>query len=57
VTRLAPNWPISGREHRVVKIFYEPSPLAASLAAEGWSAQVAGTRWFILGSAHLDRGV
>jgi demethylmenaquinone methyltransferase/2-methoxy-6-polyprenyl-1,4-benzoquinol methylase len=44
-----------GTEHRVVKIFYEPGPLTAALAAEGWSAQVSGTRWFIYGTAQPDR--
>jgi demethylmenaquinone methyltransferase/2-methoxy-6-polyprenyl-1,4-benzoquinol methylase len=40
-----------GSEHRVVKVFYEPSQLADRLAAEGWQAQVASTRWFIYGTA------
>lgn len=44
-----------GSEHRVVKVYYEPSELTGHLAAEGWSAQVAGTRWFISGTAQPDR--
>jgi SAM-dependent methyltransferase len=41
-----------GTEHRVVKVYYEPSQLADLLAVEGWRAQVGATRWFIYGSAH-----
>jgi SAM-dependent methyltransferase len=40
-----------GAQHRVVKVFYEPSPLTDLLADMGWQAQVGGTRWFIYGSA------
>jgi SAM-dependent methyltransferase len=40
-----------GSEHRVVKVFYEPSELEESLTAVGWSARVAGTRGFIYGTA------
>jgi demethylmenaquinone methyltransferase/2-methoxy-6-polyprenyl-1,4-benzoquinol methylase len=40
-----------GSEHRVVKVMYEPPELENLLAAEGWQATVAGTRWFIFGSA------
>jgi hypothetical protein len=39
-----------GSEHRVVKIYYEPTDLADRLADEGWHADVVGTRWFIYGS-------
>jgi SAM-dependent methyltransferase len=40
-----------GSEHRLVKIFYEPGELVGRLREEGWEATVAGTRWFIYGSA------
>lgn len=40
-----------GSEHRVVKVFYEPTELADLLSRQGWRAQVHGTRWFIYGSA------
>ena len=40
-----------GSEHRVVKVMYEPLELENLLAAEGWQGTVAGTRWFIFGSA------
>jgi demethylmenaquinone methyltransferase/2-methoxy-6-polyprenyl-1,4-benzoquinol methylase len=45
-----------GSEHRVVKIFYEPDELARRLKAEGWEADIAGTPWFIFGSARRDDG-
>jgi demethylmenaquinone methyltransferase/2-methoxy-6-polyprenyl-1,4-benzoquinol methylase len=44
-----------GSEHRLVKIFYEPEELAERLAAQDWGAEVAGTRWFIYGSAQPRR--
>jgi demethylmenaquinone methyltransferase/2-methoxy-6-polyprenyl-1,4-benzoquinol methylase len=44
-----------GSEHRLVKIFYEPDELAEKLVAQGWKAAVAGTRWFIYGSAQPSR--
>jgi ubiquinone/menaquinone biosynthesis C-methylase UbiE len=40
-----------GSQWRVVKIFYEPEELNSRLEAEGWDADVVGTRWFIFGSA------
>lgn len=40
-----------GSEYRVVKVMYEPNELEILLAKEGWDAQVAGTRWFIFGTA------
>jgi SAM-dependent methyltransferase len=40
-----------GSEFRVVKVMYEPAELAERLAAEGWRAELDGTRWFIFGSA------
>lgn len=39
-----------GREFRIVKIFYEPAPLIASLAALGFTARIGQTaRYFIYG--------
>lgn len=39
-----------GREFRIVKVFHEPAPLAASLAALGFAAQIGKTpRYFIYG--------
>lgn len=40
-----------GTEWRVVKVMYEPDELAALLEAEGWRPRIAGTRWFVFGSA------
>lgn len=40
-----------GSEYRVVKVMYEPDELTALLAAEGWDAHLAATRWFLYGSA------
>lgn len=40
-----------GSTHRVVKVFYEPAELEGLLRAEGWDADVDGTRWLIYGSA------
>jgi ubiquinone/menaquinone biosynthesis C-methylase UbiE len=40
-----------GSEHRVVKVFYEPDELTAALGAEGWRAEIDGTRWFVYGTA------
>jgi SAM-dependent methyltransferase len=42
-----------GSEHRVVKVFYEPAELAELLSAQGWQAEVYGTRGFIYGTAHV----
>ena len=40
-----------GREFRIVKVFWQPSTLAARLAASGFAAQIAQTpRYFIYGS-------
>jgi demethylmenaquinone methyltransferase/2-methoxy-6-polyprenyl-1,4-benzoquinol methylase len=39
-----------GREFRIVKVFHEPAPLAASLAALGFTARIGKTpRYFIYG--------
>jgi demethylmenaquinone methyltransferase/2-methoxy-6-polyprenyl-1,4-benzoquinol methylase len=39
-----------GREFRIVKVFHEPAPLAASLAALGFAARIGKTpRYFIYG--------
>jgi SAM-dependent methyltransferase len=40
-----------GREFHVVKVMYEPDELASTIEAEGWSAHIAGTPWFLYGSA------
>jgi len=40
-----------GSLYRVVKVMYEPDELQALIEAEGWRAEIAGTRWFIFGSA------
>lgn len=40
-----------GSEHRVVKVMYEPDELEQLIEAEGWSAQIDATRWFIFGTA------
>jgi demethylmenaquinone methyltransferase/2-methoxy-6-polyprenyl-1,4-benzoquinol methylase len=41
-----------GREFRIVKLFYEPEPLAARLATLGWSAEIKRTAsYFIYGTA------
>jgi demethylmenaquinone methyltransferase/2-methoxy-6-polyprenyl-1,4-benzoquinol methylase len=41
-----------GRAFRIVKVFYEPSDLAARLSALGWHADVRGTpTYFLYGSA------
>ena len=42
-----------GSEHRVVKVFYEPSELADLLSDQDWQAEVFATRWFIYGTAHV----
>ena len=48
VTRLLDD----GREFRIVKVFWEPAPLSARLAACGFAADLAQTpRYFIYGSA------
>ncbi len=40
-----------GSEWRVVKVMYEPDELTELIAAEGWSASIDGTRWFLHGWA------
>ncbi len=40
-----------GTEWRVVKVMYEPDELNALLEAEGWRAQIDGTRWVLYGAA------
>lgn len=40
-----------GSEYRVVKVMYEPGELEALIVAEGWSAEIGATRWFIFGGA------
>jgi ubiquinone/menaquinone biosynthesis C-methylase UbiE len=40
-----------GSEYRVVKVMYEPDELQALVEAEGWSASIDATRWFVFGSA------
>jgi demethylmenaquinone methyltransferase/2-methoxy-6-polyprenyl-1,4-benzoquinol methylase len=44
-----------GSEYRVVKVMYEPDELASLLDAEGWDAEIEGTRWFVFGSARRNR--
>ena len=46
-----------GREFEIVKVFYEPSALAARLAALGWAADVRETpTYFLYASGTLDDG-
>lgn len=40
-----------GSEYRVVKVMYEPGELQSLIEAEGWTAEIQATRWFIFGSA------
>ena len=42
-----------GSEFRVVKVMYEPDELQSLIAAEGWRAEIRGTRAFVFGSAQL----
>ena len=42
-----------GREFEVVEVFYEPEELQSLLGAEGWTAKLEATRWFIFGEACL----
>jgi demethylmenaquinone methyltransferase/2-methoxy-6-polyprenyl-1,4-benzoquinol methylase len=45
-----------GREFRIVKVFHEPSPLAATLDALGFTARIAQTqRYFIYGDVRERR--
>jgi SAM-dependent methyltransferase len=40
-----------GGRYRVVSVMYEPDELQSRLDAEGWTAEIQATRWFIFGSA------
>ena len=40
-----------GSQYRVIKVMYEPDELESLIAAEGWTAGIEATRWFIFGSA------
>jgi hypothetical protein len=40
-----------GGEFQVVEVFYEPEELQLLLGAEGWTARIDATRWFIYGDA------
>jgi ubiquinone/menaquinone biosynthesis C-methylase UbiE len=40
-----------GSRYRVVKLIYEPDELQTLIDAEGWHAELLGTRWFTYGSA------
>ena len=40
-----------GSEYQVVKVMYEPGELQAAIDAEGWTASIDATRWFVFGSA------
>jgi demethylmenaquinone methyltransferase/2-methoxy-6-polyprenyl-1,4-benzoquinol methylase len=55
VTEYAPDLHVrrlgDGSEYRVVKVMYEPAELQAAIEAEGWRAEIDGTRWFFFGSA------
>ena len=42
-----------GSEFRVVKVMYEPDELQSLIDAEGWRAEIRGTRAFVFGSAQL----
>ncbi len=45
-----------GSRFRVIKRYWDPPELAADLAARGWDARVAETRWaFVHGQARLAR--
>jgi hypothetical protein len=47
---------VDGSEHRVVKVYYSPAGLAATLAELGWSAGIHETRTpLLVGSAHRAR--
>jgi demethylmenaquinone methyltransferase/2-methoxy-6-polyprenyl-1,4-benzoquinol methylase len=41
----------NGSQWRVVKVMYEPDELASLIEAEGWTASMDATRWFLYGSA------
>jgi SAM-dependent methyltransferase len=40
-----------GSRYRVVSVMYEPGELKSLIEAEGWTADIRATRWFIFGSA------
>ena len=40
-----------GSRYRVVSVMYEPDELQSLIVAQGWSARIDSTRWFIYGSA------
>jgi SAM-dependent methyltransferase len=40
-----------GGRYRVVSVMYEPGELQLLIDAEGWTAEIQATRWFIFGSA------
>jgi len=40
-----------GSRFRVVSVMYEPGELQSLIKAEGWSAKIQATRWFIFGTA------
>ena len=40
-----------GSLHRVVSVMYEPAELQSLIEAEGWTADIQATRWFIFGTA------
>lgn len=42
-----------GNEYQVVEVFYEPKELLELLNAQGWTARLDVTRWFIFGEVHL----
>ena len=44
-----------GTVHRVVKVMYEPDELQALLRQRGWDADIRGTRWFVYGSASVQK--
>jgi hypothetical protein len=40
-----------GSRYRVVSVMYEPDEPQSLIEAEGWTAEIQATRWFIFGSA------
>lgn len=44
-----------GGEYRVVKVMYEPDELERLLRERGWRADITGTRWFVYGSATIQK--
>jgi demethylmenaquinone methyltransferase/2-methoxy-6-polyprenyl-1,4-benzoquinol methylase len=43
-----------GSEHRLIKVYYEPSELMTLLRSRGWDAHIRGTTWFIYGSVRPE---